>query len=128
MREGVEKGQTMAQLTLILGAVMALGPLAIDMYLPALPTLQSEFAASAARAQHTLSAYLFGMAAGQLAFGPLADRFGRKPPLLGGLALFALASAGCALSQSIGSLVALRFAAGCDSSRRKCPTAMANSA
>jgi DHA1 family bicyclomycin/chloramphenicol resistance-like MFS transporter len=109
VREGVSH-QSTAQLTLILGAVMALGPLAIDMYLPALPTLQSEFAASAARAQHTLSAYLFGMAAGQLAFGPLADRFGRKRPLLGGLAFFALASAGCALSQSIGSLVALRFA------------------
>lgn len=99
-----------ARLTLVLGAVMALGPLAIDMYLPALPSLQGELAASAARVQHTLSAYLFGMAAGQLAFGPLADRFGRKPPLLGGLAFFAVASAGCALAQSIESLVAMRVA------------------
>ena len=102
--------QSTARLTLILGAVMALGPLAIDMYLPALPALQAEFGASAARVQQTLSAYLFGMAAGQLAFGPLADRFGRKPPLLGGLAFFALASAGCALSQTVESLVLLRTA------------------
>jgi DHA1 family bicyclomycin/chloramphenicol resistance-like MFS transporter len=89
---------------------MATGPLALDMYLPALPTLEAEFAASAARVQHTVSAYLLGMALGQLLFGPLADRFGRKRPLLAGLALFALASAGCALAQSIDSFVALRFA------------------
>jgi DHA1 family bicyclomycin/chloramphenicol resistance-like MFS transporter len=89
---------------------MAIGPLAIDMYLPALPALQAEFATSAARVQHTLSAYLLGLAAGQLAFGPVTDRFGRKAPLIGGLALFALASAGCALAGSIGAFVALRFA------------------
>ena len=104
------KAGGVARLTLVLGAVMALGPLAIDMYLPALPALQAEFAASASRVQHTLSAYLFGMAAGQLAFGPLADRFGRKPPLLGGLAFFMLASAGCAAAQSIDSFALLRVA------------------
>jgi DHA1 family bicyclomycin/chloramphenicol resistance-like MFS transporter len=89
---------------------MALGPLALDMYLPALPALQSEYAASAARVQHTVSTYLFGMAIGQLAMGPLTDRFGRKPPLIGGLSLFVIASAGCALAQDIGSFVLLRFA------------------
>jgi MFS transporter, DHA1 family, multidrug resistance protein len=88
---------------------MALGPLALDMYLPALPTLETEFAASPARVQHTVSAYLFGMAIGQLAMGPLTDRFGRKPPLLGGLGLFVLASAGCALSHRIDSFVLLRL-------------------
>src|SRR5437899_5493498 len=89
---------------------MALGPLAMDMYLPALPALQTEFAASAARVQHTVSAYLFGMAIGQLAMGPLTDRFGRKPPLLFGLGLFVVASAGCALAQGIGGFALLRFA------------------
>ena len=104
MREGL------ARLTLVLGAVMATAPLALDMYLPALPTLQMEFAASAARVQHTLSAYLFGMAVGQLAFGLLSDRYGRKPPLLAGLGVFAIASAGCGVAHSIESFVLLRFA------------------
>ena len=89
---------------------MATGPLALDMYLPALPTLEAEFAASTARVQHTVSAYLFGMGLGQLAFGPLTDRFGRKRPLLVGLGIFALASAGCALAHSIDSFALLRFA------------------
>lgn len=88
---------------------MAIGPLAIDMYLPALPALQAQFGTSAARVQHTLSAYLLGLALGQLAFGPFADRYGRKPPLIAGLALFALASTGCALAGTIGNFVALRF-------------------
>jgi len=104
VREGI------ARLTLVLGAVMATGPLALDMYLPALPTLEAEFAASTARVQHTVSAYLFGMGLGQLAFGPLTDRFGRKRPLLLGLGIFALASAGCALAHSIDSFALLRFA------------------
>lgn len=88
---------------------MAIGPLAIDMYLPALPALQAEFGTSAGRVQQTLSAYLLGLALGQLAFGPLADRYGRKPPLLGGLAAFAIASAGCALAGTIEDFVLLRF-------------------
>jgi len=104
VREGIR------QLTLILGAVMALGPLAMDMYLPALPTLQAEFSASAARVQQTVSAYLFGMALGQLVFGPLTDRFGRKPPLLAGLGVFTVASVGCALATGLESFTALRFA------------------
>jgi MFS transporter, DHA1 family, multidrug resistance protein len=104
VREGLTR------LTLVLGAVMAIGPLALDMYLPALPTLESEFAVPTARVQQTLSAYLFGMAIGQLVFGPLTDRFGRKTPLIGGLALFGVASAGCALATGMQSLILLRFA------------------
>jgi len=106
---GVKLGG-IGRLTLVLGAIMALGPLALDMYLPALPMLEAEFAADPARVQHTVSAYLFGMAMGQLAMGPLSDRFGRKPPLLGGLSVFVAASLGCALAQNIGSFVLLRFA------------------
>ena len=89
---------------------MATGPLAVDMYLPALPTLASEFAVDAARVQRTLSAYLLGLAVGQLAFGPIADRYGRKAPLLGGLALFTLASVGCLLAGTIEHFVLARFA------------------
>jgi MFS transporter, DHA1 family, multidrug resistance protein len=112
VREGVAARAPMsvARLTLILGMVMAIGPLAVDMYLPALPSLQAEFATTPARVQHTLSAYLLGLACGQLFFGPLADRYGRKPPLLGGLVLFALASAACVTTADIGQFVALRFA------------------
>src|SRR4030095_16701788 len=106
VREGVtDKLGGVGRLTLVLGAIMALGPLALDMSLPALPMLEAEFAATPARVQHTVSAYLLGMAIGQLAMGPLSDRFGRKPPLLGGLCLFLLASTGCALAHDIGRLV-----------------------
>src|SRR5690348_11589489 len=89
---------------------MAIGPLAIDMYLPALPTLAAEFNVDAPRVQHTLSAYLLGLAVGQLAFGPIADRYGRKPPLLGGLAVFTAASIGCVLAGTIEHFVLARFA------------------
>src|SRR4051812_5575711 len=89
---------------------MAIGPLAVDMYLPAMPTLQAQFGVDAPRVQHTLSAYLLGLAIGQLLFGPIADRYGRKRPLELGLALFMVACAGCALAQNIESFVVLRFA------------------
>ena len=88
---------------------MAIGPLAVDMYLPALPTLAAEFAVDAPRVQHTLSAYLLGLAIGQLGFGPIADRYGRKAPLIGGLAVFTAASLGCLLAGSIEHFVFARF-------------------
>lgn len=94
---------------LILGAVVAIGPLSIDMYLPALPELERSLGTDAAAVQWTLAAFFFGLAAGQLIYGPLSDRYGRKPPLLLGLALFVLASFGCALAQRIETLIALRL-------------------
>ena len=110
MRERVGAPQGVARITLVLGAVMATGPLAIDMYLPAMPVIGAEYAVDAARVQHTLAAYLLGLAVGQLAFGPIADRFGRKSPLALGLALFMAACIGCAMADSIESFIALRFA------------------
>ncbi len=98
------------RLILILGSIVALGPLAIDMYLPALPELQSHFGVDAARVQLTLAAYFVGIALGQLLYGPLSDRFGRRKPMLFGLAGFALASVGCATATSIEALILWRFA------------------
>ena len=93
----------------ILGAVTALVPLSIDMYLPALPALEREFAADPAAVQLTLGAVFVGLAVGQAVYGPVTDRLGRKLPLYAGLVGYVLASAGCALAPGIGPLVACRF-------------------
>ncbi|BES73755.1 Bcr/CflA family multidrug efflux MFS transporter [Marinobacter nanhaiticus D15-8W] len=95
--------------TALLAAAVALGPLATDMYLPALPELGDAFAADTGQVQLTLSIYMIGFALAQLVCGPLADPFGRKPIMLGGLVLFALASVGCALAENIETLVYCRF-------------------
>lgn len=97
------------EIILILGIFTALAPLAIDMYLPALPELGRVFVSDPARVQSTLASFFLGFALGQAFYGPVADRWGRKPPLYGSLALFALASAGCALATSIDVLIVLRF-------------------
>jgi MFS transporter, DHA1 family, multidrug resistance protein len=89
----------------LLGALTAIGPLSIDMYLPAFPQLERELATSPGTAELTLAGFFIGMAVGQLFWGPLSDRFGRKPPLYAGLSLFALASLGCALSGNITTLI-----------------------
>lgn len=98
-----------ARLILILGSIVALGPLAIDMYLPALPYLQSYFGVDAAAVQLTLAAYFVGLASGQLLYGPLSDRFGRRLPMLFGLVGFTVASVGCATATSIEALIVWRF-------------------
>jgi DHA1 family bicyclomycin/chloramphenicol resistance-like MFS transporter len=94
---------------LILSALVAFAPMSIDMYLPALPSLERYFATDTASVQHTLASFFLGLTVGQLLYGPIADRYGRKPPLYFGLALYVLVSAGCALAPSIGSLIVLRF-------------------
>src|SRR5580693_8523979 len=96
-------------LSLYLGTMAALGPLAIDMYLPAFPRIAAAFGVQIPDVQRTLASYFIGLAIGQLIYGPLADRFGRKPPLYFGLILFTLCSAGCALTWNIPSLTLLRF-------------------
>lgn len=96
-------------LVLVLGALTALGPATIDMYLPSLPAIQQELGASPSLVQLTLAAYFIGLALGQLVYGPMSDRFGRKRPLYAGLGLYVAASIGCALAPTIHALVALRF-------------------
>ena len=97
------------QLVVTLGALTAMGPLAIDMYLPALPTVAREFGSSAAAVQVSLSVYFIGMAAGQFVYGPVSDRIGRKRTLCFGLLLFLVSSVGCALAQRVEVLVVFRL-------------------
>ena len=97
---------------LLLGALAALPPLAIDMGLPALPDLEQSLGASSTLAGMTLSVFLFGFAAGPLVLGPLSDQWGRRPILLGGLVLFTLAGALCMLAPSIAWLLAARLLQG----------------
>ena len=96
-------------LAALLTTLVALGPLSTDLYLPALPTLARAFASDAARVQLTLSVFLAGFACGQIFYGPLSDRFGRRPVILGGLALFCAGSIGCVFATSIEMLVVARF-------------------
>jgi MFS transporter, DHA1 family, multidrug resistance protein len=95
-----------------LGLLAAIGPFAIDMYLPSLPSIGASLHADPGAVQLTLIAFFVAVSIGQPICGPLADRFGRKPPLYVGLALFAGASLGCALAPDIGTLTAFRFAQG----------------
>jgi len=95
--------------TALLTALVALGPLSTDLYLPSLPGLLRTFKADVAQVQLTLSVFLLGLATGQLVYGPLSDRFGRRPVLLAGLVLYAGASIACALATSVPALIAARF-------------------
>ncbi|MGR5175016.1 Bcr/CflA family multidrug efflux MFS transporter [Vibrio parahaemolyticus] len=99
-------------LFLVLGAIGALTPLAIDMYLPAMPTIAQDLGVTAGAVQITLTVYTAGFAIGQLLHGPLADSFGRRPILLFGVFFFGVASAVCATTSSIESLTAIRTAQG----------------
>ncbi|GAB4189672.1 MAG: Bcr/CflA family multidrug efflux MFS transporter [Thalassobaculales bacterium] len=92
-----------------LAALVALGQLSIGVYVPSMPSLVGTFHTDAATVKLTLTVFLAGIAVSQLAHGPLSDRFGRRPVLLGGLALFATASAGCALAPSVEWLIVGRF-------------------
>jgi DHA1 family bicyclomycin/chloramphenicol resistance-like MFS transporter len=96
-------------LILLLGSLSGLGPLAIDMYLPSFPAIEAEFHATPSAVERTLAVYFLGLALGQLVYGPLGDRVGRKKPLYVGLTVFILASLGCAFSTGVHSLLALRF-------------------
>jgi MFS transporter, DHA1 family, multidrug resistance protein len=97
------------RLAIILGALTAMGPLAIDMYLPALPGIARELGVPIAAVQVSLASYFIGLALGQALYGPMSDRLGRKPALHVGLGIFVLASIGCAVATSVTQLVAFRF-------------------
>ncbi|MFJ9741376.1 multidrug effflux MFS transporter [Streptomyces sp. NPDC101166] len=98
--------------TLILGGLTATPPLAMDMYLPSLPEVTRSLHAPAATVQLTLTACLAGMAFGQLVVGPMSDRWGRRRPLLAGLAVYVVATVLCALAPTVEALVAFRLAQG----------------
>ncbi|WP_444891053.1 multidrug effflux MFS transporter [Microbulbifer sp. DLAB2-AA] len=100
------------KMALILGLLSCVGPVAIDMYLPALPDIAQDLGAPIEAAQYTLISYFVAFGVCQLFYGPASDMFGRKPPLYFGLVLFTLASIGCALAPSIEALIALRFLQG----------------
>lgn len=105
----VPRGEAYYRLAVILGALTAMGPLAIDMYLPALPTIAREMASSTASVQVSLAVYFIGIACGQAFYGPISDRWGRKRALYFGLTLFSISSVGCAMARDVTALIALRF-------------------
>ena len=96
-------------LALLLTTLVALGPLSTDLYLPALPGMTAEFATDVARVELTLSVFLIGFAVAQLFYGPLSDRYGRRPAMLFGLLLYLASSLACMLAPSIDALIAARF-------------------
>ena len=105
-------GPGTVRLVIVLGAINAIGPLSIDMYLPAFPEITRALDTGASQVQLMLTACIAGLAVGQLVIGPLSDRFGRRVPLLAALVTYAVASLLCAAATSVGALIALRFVQG----------------
>ena len=101
-----------AEMVLLVGALSAFAPLSLDLYLPGLPAIAADLGASPAEVQLTLTACLVGLALGQLIIGPLSDTFGRRRPLLIGLALYSMASLLCATAPTVWGLIALRVLQG----------------
>jgi DHA1 family bicyclomycin/chloramphenicol resistance-like MFS transporter len=98
-----------AGIIFILGMLMTISPFAIDMYLPAFSKIAEDFHTTTARVSLSITSYFFGFAFGQLIYGPLLDRFGRKKPLYVGIVIYILCCAGCMVSHSVGMLVGFRF-------------------
>ncbi len=96
-------------MTVLLGALIAVAPFAMDIYLASMPSMTRALAATPEEVQLTLSVYMYGWGIAQLFAGPISDRFGRRPALLGGLAVFVIASAACALSRNVYMLIGARL-------------------
>jgi DHA1 family bicyclomycin/chloramphenicol resistance-like MFS transporter len=96
-------------LILILGILSTISPFSIDMYLPGFPAIAKDLHTTIDQIQLSLTSYLIGISLGQLIYGPLLDRFGRKYPLYAGLAIYIMASIGCALTTSADALITMRF-------------------
>src|SRR5688572_26663389 len=96
-------------LILILGLLTAIGPFSIDMYLPAFPDIAKDLHTDVSQVMLSLSSFFIGISVGQLIYGPLLERFGRKRPLYFGLTLYLLASIGCALATSVDALIMFRL-------------------
>lgn len=101
-----------ARNAIVLGLLAAIGPFAIDMYLPALPTISADLGASTAATQMTLMSFFVAFGLCQIVYGPVSDMVGRKKPLYFGLAFFTIGSVGCALAGSIAWLIFFRFVQG----------------
>ncbi|WP_018616718.1 Bcr/CflA family multidrug efflux MFS transporter [Segetibacter koreensis] len=97
------------KLILILGLLSAIGPFSIDMYLPGFPAIAADLHTTVAKISLSLSSFFIGISAGQMLYGPLLDRFGRKNPLYIGIAVYLIASAGCAMATSVDALIWLRL-------------------
>lgn len=106
------RGVTGTPLIALLTAIVAIGPLSISFYVPSLPDIARSLGATPGEAQATMTTYLAGFAIAQLIYGPLSDKHGRRPVLVGALLLFILATAVCAMTQTIEQLLAARFVQG----------------
>ncbi|SHF24300.1 MFS transporter, DHA1 family, bicyclomycin/chloramphenicol resistance protein [Kaistia soli DSM 19436] len=103
---------SLLRFAVVLGLLSAIGPFAIDMYLPALPSIGADLGVGTSAVQASLMAFFVALGVGQLVYGPVSDMLGRKAPLYFGLCLFIVGSIGCALAPSIGVLIAFRFVQG----------------
>ncbi len=96
------------KIVVLLGILSALGPFSIDMYLPGFPNIAADLHTSIAAVGYSLTSYFVGISVGQLLYGPIVDRFGRKKPLIFGLSLYTVAALCCALSPTVYWLIGLR--------------------
>lgn len=103
------KGKNRTITIISLGLLSAIGPFSIDMYLPGFPAIAANLHTSVDQVALSLSSYFIGISAGQLMYGPLLDKYGRKKPLYAGLIIYIIASLGCAMAASVNALIMLRF-------------------
>ncbi len=105
----MKKKKSYFSVILILGLLTSIGPFSIDMYLPAFPAIAKGLNTNISQVMLSLSSFFIGISAGQLIYGPLLERFGRKKPLYVGLVIYLFASAGCAFTESVNALILFRF-------------------